>query len=226
MYNRIESVLLDNVTPVVVTSSTDATPIVVTSTAHGLKTGQRVLIYGHATNIAANGIYMVGAVTANTFSLLDEVSGANVAGSGAGAGSGGYCLPAPAVLQLPDFARVTVQIATSGTATLTVEALGSQGVAPSQQQAAGVGQPNSARADFPNFGATVGYKNPIVALATIDKTSGATIAGGTGYAASGADIVKLFDVDVQAQSIKYFTVIPTAWTQGAITLKALVHTEL
>ena len=78
---RQEVTLFDSVTPVAITSSTDATPIVVTATAHGLKTGQRVLIYGHTTNIAANGIFVVGAVTANTFGLTDEITGANVAGS-------------------------------------------------------------------------------------------------------------------------------------------------
>jgi hypothetical protein len=39
-----------------ITSSTDASPIVVTTTAaHGLSTGDSITIFGHATNVAANG---------------------------------------------------------------------------------------------------------------------------------------------------------------------------
>ena len=74
-----------------ITSSTDATPIVVTSTAHGLSDGTRIRIFGHTTNVAANGSFYVDSTGANTFALYSN-SGLTVpvAGSGAGAGSGGY----------------------------------------------------------------------------------------------------------------------------------------
>ncbi len=71
------------------TSSTDATPIVMTSTAHGFTNGDLVLITGHATNTAANGLRRVANAAANTFELTDPYTGANIAGSGGGAGSGG-----------------------------------------------------------------------------------------------------------------------------------------
>src|ERR1035437_8628694 len=98
MIQKQEITLYSAVTPVAVTSSTDATPIVVTATAHGLVTGDRVLIVGHTTNIAANGIFKVTVVSSSTFNLLDELTGASVAGSGAGSGSSGLLVKAPPVL--------------------------------------------------------------------------------------------------------------------------------
>lgn len=66
---------------VAITSSTNATPIVVTKAAHGLATGDTVIITGHTTNTNANGTFTVTYVTADTFSLDGSV--------GNGVGSGG-----------------------------------------------------------------------------------------------------------------------------------------
>ncbi len=52
-----------------ITGATNASDIVITSTAHGLKTGERVYISGVQGNTAANGIFTVTALTANTFML-------------------------------------------------------------------------------------------------------------------------------------------------------------
>ena len=52
-----------------VTAATNAAPIVITSTSHGLTTGQRVTISGVLGNTAANGTFNVTKVNANTFSL-------------------------------------------------------------------------------------------------------------------------------------------------------------
>lgn len=71
-----------------ITSSTNATPIVVTSTAHGFSNGDIVSITAHATNTAANGIWQIGSVAANTFALLDPISGANSVGNGVGGATG------------------------------------------------------------------------------------------------------------------------------------------
>lgn len=52
-----------------VTGATNASPIVVTSTAHGLKTGNRVTFSGVGGNTAANGDWTVTRLTDDTFSL-------------------------------------------------------------------------------------------------------------------------------------------------------------
>ncbi len=68
-------------TPIDVTGASNATPIVVTSVAHGLLNGDMVTIAGATTNTAANGDWMVTAKTADTFTLVD-LEGTNSAGNG------------------------------------------------------------------------------------------------------------------------------------------------
>lgn len=72
-------------TPIVLgaTSSTDATPIVITAAGHGYSTGDTVTIRGHTTNTNANGTRTVTVLTTDTFSLDGSTA------TGAGAGSGG-----------------------------------------------------------------------------------------------------------------------------------------
>ena len=214
--NYTEITLYDAVTPVAVTSSTDATPIVVTATAHGLLTGDRVLIYGHTTNIAANGIFKVTKLTANTFSLQDEFTGANIAGSGAGAGSSGVMVKAPPILLTTGYRNIVLQVFTSGTATTTLKVAGSLGAA----FTAGKTGP---RYDFVNMGATVTTSNPYTFLQAIDLDTAAAVNGATGLVASGADLAKQYEINVNA--MKYMTVIPVTWTQGVITVKALMVTN-
>lgn len=54
-----------------ISSSTNASPIVVTTaTPHNVKTGNLVLVYDHLVNVGANGIWIAGAVTSTTVTLL------------------------------------------------------------------------------------------------------------------------------------------------------------
>ena len=74
-----------------ITSSTNATPIVVTtSTAHGFTNGDLVFIDGHATNTAANGFWVITAASGSVFSLTTP-AGTNAVGNGVG-GATGYCV--------------------------------------------------------------------------------------------------------------------------------------
>jgi hypothetical protein len=74
-----------------IASSTNATPIVVTtSTAHGFTTGDLVFIDGHATNTAANGFWLIAAASGSVFSLTTP-AGVNTTGNGVG-GATGYCV--------------------------------------------------------------------------------------------------------------------------------------
>lgn len=213
--NTITRTLFDNVTPVAVTSSTDATPIVVTATAHGIKAGTRVMIYGHSTNVAANGIYRAGVVTANTFSLVDEITGASVAGSGAGAGSGGICFPAPEVIYCKGFRNIVFQVGTSGTATMTLKAGGSLGRTGSAATAPRLG--------LSNVGATVSPANPYSFLQIIPLDTQTALAGNTGIALTATDVNNMFEVNTNL--VEWATMFPTAWTQGAITIKAILSTN-
>lgn len=208
-----EITIYDTVTPVAITSSTDATPIVVTATSHGFQTGDRVLINGHTTNVATNGIFKITRIDANTFSLQDEFTGQNISGTGGGAGSGGVVVSAPPILLTTGYRNIILQVTTSGTATLTAKIAGS------------LGKPHGAaqtgpRYDFINFGATVSSSNPYTFLQIKDLDTAATVNGASGITTSAADISKQYEINVNA--MKYVTVIPTAWTQGALTIKALM----
>jgi hypothetical protein len=74
-----------------ITGATNATPIVITATAHGFSNGDIVSVEGVLGNLAANGLWVIASVAANTFALTDPVSGANAVGSAAYT-SGGYAV--------------------------------------------------------------------------------------------------------------------------------------
>jgi hypothetical protein len=65
-----------------ITSSTNATPIAITCTAHGYSTGDTVVITGHTTNTNANGTWEITNTGANTFTLDGSV------GNGVGGATG------------------------------------------------------------------------------------------------------------------------------------------
>lgn len=73
-----------------ITGATNATPIVITATAHGFTNGDLVFIDGVTGNLAANGVWKIANVAANTFEL-QRPDGTNVVGSGAYV-SGGYAI--------------------------------------------------------------------------------------------------------------------------------------
>lgn len=74
-----------------ITGATNATPIVITATAHGFTNGDIVLIGAVGGNQAANGIWKIANQAANTFELTNPITGTNVSGSGAYT-SGGYAI--------------------------------------------------------------------------------------------------------------------------------------
>ncbi len=82
-----------------IVSSTNATPIVVTATAHGASNGDVVDISGHDVNLAANGSWVAAGVTANTLQLTSSVP---VPTGGAGGGASGTLTVFKSAVTLPD----------------------------------------------------------------------------------------------------------------------------
>lgn len=208
--NTIEKTILNAVTPVAITSSTNATPSVLTVTAHGLTTGDRVLVYGHATNTAVNGIFKAVVVTANTFSLVDEFSGAAINGNGIGGGTG-FIMKAPDVILSKSFKCIKFTIITAGTNTSTISISASDGKL--QEDV------STPRYDHPNFGATISKTNPYSFIQVVNYDDGSTVNGSTGIGVTGTDINKMYEANTNG--LKYVTAFPTAWTQGSITIKAV-----
>lgn len=88
-----------------ITAATNASPIQITATAHGMSTGHRVSIAGVAGNTNANGVWTVTVVDANNFTL--DTSTGNAAYT-----SGGIMVPLDLLQNLSDIA-VGARIATS-----------------------------------------------------------------------------------------------------------------
>lgn len=201
-----EYTILDAVTPKAITSSTDATPIVVTKASHGLATGDLIMIYGHTTNVAANGVRRVTRVDANTFSLQDPDSGASIAGSGAGAGGAtGIFFTAPKIPLVSDFMNAVISLHTTASLNATIKVAGS------------IGKTNG---NSPNFGATQSPSNPYTFINIVNLEDNATVEGDTGVASAGTDLNATYEINING--LKYLTVFPTAWTAGAITVKLQV----
>jgi len=206
-----ELVLWDAVTPVAVTSSTDATPIVVTATAHGLVTGDLVQINGHTTNIAANGIFRIVKVTADTYQLKDKDSGASIAGSGAGAGASGVMVVAPKVVYVADWRNIIFSVESSGSLNATFKIAGSLGKLKSD---VGI----SPATDTPNFGGTQSKSNPYSFIQIINLATAAAVDGATGVTSAGTDLHNIYEVNTNG--LKYLCPVLTAWSAGVITVKA------
>ena len=112
--DNIKAVLVDAADyGIAITGATNATPIVITTgSAHGLTTGDVVIIVGVGGNTAANGRFSVTVVDTDEFSLQDADTGANIAGNGTYT-SGGFLLKVDThefLSDVPSGARV----ATSG----------------------------------------------------------------------------------------------------------------
>ena len=71
-----------------ITGATNATPIVITATSHGLSTGDSVEIANVGGNTAANGVWTVTVVDPNSFSLTGSVGNGSYFTSGAFAARG------------------------------------------------------------------------------------------------------------------------------------------
>lgn len=106
-----------------ITGATNATPIVITATAHGFSNGDLVLIGKVGGNLAANGVFAVAGQTTNTFNLTDPITGGSVVGSAAYT-SGGYavCLgPSTSGDNLDDFSGAVVGTAQTLTTPTVVQ---------------------------------------------------------------------------------------------------------
>ncbi|MBV9028051.1 MAG: hypothetical protein JO311_05500 [Candidatus Eremiobacteraeota bacterium] len=82
-----------------VTNATNATPIVVTTAAaHGMATGQRVMVAGVSGNTGANGTWVIGTTTSTTLQLTGS-AGTGAYTSGGALGDGGGTIPSASTTQ-------------------------------------------------------------------------------------------------------------------------------
>jgi hypothetical protein len=92
--------------PLAITSSTNATPIVITLGAgHGILVDDLVCVDQHATNTNANGWWRVSASGATTITLKSPVTGANSVGNGVGGATGSIYPLSLRVARVPPVSR-------------------------------------------------------------------------------------------------------------------------
>lgn len=197
-----EVVLLKDAPVRAITSSTNASPIVVTSSGHGLQTGDRVTIISHATNTAANGTWTVTRVDANTFSLD------NSTGNGVGGGTGSWAKIYNRAALAQDYQNVVLAVDTDGggDAAMTVKIVGSM------------------QESCPDFALAQSPTNQYDFLDVIDMEDGASIDGDTGFVVATADDHRQFEVNVNG--VRWLGVIATAGTAGEITVKARLFANI
>lgn len=159
-------------------SSTNATPIVVTtSTVHGLQTGQVVMVNGHLLNTNANGLRLVTVLTTTTFSL-QSVAGASIPTTGVIGGATGTVqslalpgidMPQDAVTNI-DAASVNVpfEALADMTAWLAYRVLAGISIV-----AGGALATNAAASAF--LAGTTALSGPVTASSTFDFTAGSTV---------------------------------------------------
>ena len=185
-----------------ITSSTNASPIVVTDASHGLVTGDYVMINGHSTNTNANGFWKVTKVSDNTFSLDDST------GNGTGGATGIWAKVKTNGVYVGDAEAISLTIATDGggDAAMTIKAWTSD-----EESCPDPAEPQSA-------------SNMYDFVDVIDKEDGASIDGDTGFSVSGADDYRQFDVNVS--QAEWFGILPTAGTEGEVTVKVKLRNKL
>lgn len=193
-------ILMDSGPVRAITSSTDATPIVVTDTSHGLVTGDKVIINGHTTNTNANGLWTITKVNDNSFSL----DGSTATGGGAGGATGVWAQVVQPQILVNDAESISVTIDTDGggDAAMTLKFWSSDQIEP------------------PDPGAPQSASNQYDFVDMIDKEDGTSIDGDEGFVVAGADDHRQFDVNIS--HARWFGVVATDGTAGEATVKVTV----
>lgn len=193
-----EYTVANAIAPRAITSSTNASPIVVTATAHGYSTGDIVTIFGHATNTAANGTWTVTKVTADTFSLDGST------GNGVGADSGVRSIaPLRIFVRDADHVKLTFDTDGGGDAAMTVKIAGSHGDA------------------YADYAASQAVTNQYDFIDVVDNEDAASVDGDTGFVVASADDHRMFSVNTEA--LDWLSLQVSAGTAGELTVKAALY---
>ena len=186
--------------PKLPTSSTNATPIVVTTAAHGLATGDKVSIYAHETNTAANGTWTITRTAATTFSLDGSV------GNGVGINTGVWSTPPARIIDVQDFKIITMALkSTAAALNCTMQFVG------------------SISEDAPDFNKPISTTNLYDYIDIIDLQDNASIDGDTGLAAAGASLTGMYQANVDG--LKWFSMIYKIGTAGSANIDVRLFTE-
>jgi len=187
--------LLEAAAPRAVVSSTNASPIVVTTGTHGYETGQKITLFGHLVNTNANGTWVITVLSSTTFELNSST------GNGVGGATGVYSEQSKYAFA-GDHRNVVLSFDTDGggDAAMTVKCVG------------------SIQKDPPDFAAPQAADNQYEYIDMIDLQDGSALDGDTGFIVAAADDHRMFEVNING--LRWIAVIPIAGTAGEITVNA------
>lgn len=196
--------IFDAAAPRAIASSTNASPIVVTTgAAHGYSTGQKIAITGHLVNTNANGFWEITVTGASTFELTkNTVTGLISSGNGVGAATGTHC-PKPKYAFAADFRNAILSLVSDGggTAAMTIKVVGS------------IQGPNNP----PDFARPSSPTNQWTTIQIIDLEDSVTVDGDTGVVLAAADVNRMFEVNTNG--LMWLSCIVTSGTAGQITAR-------
>lgn len=187
--------ILDAAAPRAIASSTNASPIVVTTAAaHGYATGDKIAITGHLVNTNANGYWTVTVTGATTF----ELDGST--GNGVGGATGTH-YPRAKYAFAADFRDAVLSLDSDGggDAAMTIKVVGSIQETP----------PDFARPQAPD--------NQWDTVQIIDLQDASTVDGDTGIVLAAADIHRMFEVNVNG--LEWISILLEGGTAGELTAK-------
>jgi len=187
---------------------TAATTDIITDAAHGLVTGNKVVLTTTDTlpaGLELATVYFVVKIDANTFYLNTRNTEASTD-------------------------RVDVTDTGTGTHTLTMHDIGNAiNVEMYKHMVMSVNTDGGTDADMtvkfqgsiaddcPDFSAAQAVDNEWDYIQIVDLESGTGVDGDTGFAVSGADDNRMFEVNVN--HLRWFNAIITAWAEGEVTVK-------
>ena len=197
LHQTQEYTLLNDATVRKLTSSTNASPIVVTLTAHWFSTWDIVMVNWHATNTAANGRWTVTKVTADTFSLDDSTW------NWIGWNTWAVSLAAASPLCL-DFRNCILAFSSDGwgDAAYTIKVVW------------------SIQQDVPDWWAPKTDTNQYDFIEMIDLEDWSAVDWDDWFVLATADDTRQFEVNINA--LRWISVIATAWTAGEVTVNCLL----
>ena len=188
--------------PRAIASSTNASPIVVTTAApHGYATGQKVAIIGHLVNTNANGFWEITVTGASTFQLTkNTVTNLISSGNGVGIATGTY-VQKPKYAFAADFRNAVLSLISEGTSSMTIKVVGS------------IQGPNNP----PDFAKASSPTNQWTTIQIIDLEDSVAVDGDTGITLAAADVNRTFEVNTNG--LMWLSCIITEGTAGELTAK-------
>lgn len=189
---------------------TAATTDIITSNAHGLVDGNKVVLTTDNTlpaGLALATVYYVVQKTTNTFKLSTQsgTDGTPVDVTDTGTGTHTFTMhDIGRSIFVPDYRNVVFTFDTDGggDASLTVKFQG------------------SIQEDAPDFSAAQSATNQWDYIQTKDLEDGSSIDGDTGISVASADDHRSVEANINA--LRWVNVIISGWTEGEVTVKALL----